>query len=71
MICFKLESRQVRHVLYRRSRDRIGALVCGRKMPTIETEDGRLAELPDGALPWAIKMGLSVFTPVQVQPVAA
>lgn len=62
-IVFKLNPRKVRHQLLARRGDRTAALVCGRTVPTVEIEDGRLAVLPNGALPWAQKMGLEVYSP--------
>ena len=61
-IVFKLNPRKVRHQLLARRGARVAALVCGRKVPTVEVEDGRLAVLPNGALPWAQQMGIEVFS---------
>lgn len=61
-IVFKLNPRKVRHQLLARRGARIAALVCGRKVPTVEIEDGRLAVLPNGALPWAQRMGIEVYS---------
>ena len=61
-IVFKLNPRKVRHQLLARRGARVAALVCGRKVPTVEIEDGRLAVLPNGALPWAQQMGIEVFS---------
>lgn len=65
-IVFKLNPRKVRHQLLARRGDRTAALVCGRTVPTVEVEDGRLAVLPNGALPWAQKMGLEVYSPASL-----
>lgn len=62
MIAFDLKRHTVKHVLLARKGDRIAAQVCGRTVPTVETETGRMALLPNGALPWAQKMGLAVYS---------
>ena len=65
-IVFELNARRVRHVLVSRKGDRIAAIVAGRALPTRETEEGRVAVLPNGALPWAQKMGLRVYSPTSL-----
>ena len=59
MISFPLKKSTVKFVLKRTRRDRIAAIVCGRVLPTIETEYGRAALLPSGAAAWVEKMGLA------------
>ena len=64
-IVFKLNPRKVRHQLLARRGARIAALVCGRTVPTVEVEEGRLAVLPNGALPWAERMGIQVYSDLE------
>jgi len=65
MLAFDLKPRQFKFVLFRRKNGEVGAIVCGRRFPTVETDEGRAACMPKGALSWAQKMGISVFSPVQ------
>ena len=58
MIFFDLKASVVKFALKRARRDRIAAIVFGRVLPTIETENGRAAVLPSGAQAWAKRMGL-------------
>lgn len=62
MLAFNLK--RARHTLRRRRGDRIAAEICGRKLPTVETEEGRDALLPNGSLEWAMKLGLPVYSPL-------
>lgn len=62
MLAFDLKHSLVKFNLVRRRRDRVAAQVCGRKVATVETEAGRTALLPKGSLPWAMKMGLPVYS---------
>lgn len=64
-IVFKLNPRKVRYQLLARRGARVAALVCGRKVSTVEIEDGRLAVLPNGALPWAERMGIEVYSDLE------
>lgn len=61
-IVFKLNPRKIRHQLLARRNQRIAALVCGRKVPTVEVDEGRVALLPNGAMPWAKRMGIEVYS---------
>ena len=65
-IVFELKAHKVRHVLLRRKNDRVACIVAGRALPTVETEEGRVAVLPNGALPWAQRMGLEVYSPTSL-----
>lgn len=64
MLAFDLKRSLVKFNLVSRRRDRVAAEVCGRKVATTETEQGRAALLPTGSLPWALKMGLPVYSPL-------
>ena len=66
MLAFELKPRRIRHALFRRKDGSVGVVVCGRKFPTVETEEGRQALLPNGSLSWAQKMGIDVFSPLQM-----
>lgn len=61
-IVFKLNPHKIRHQLLARRNQRIAALVCGRKVPTVEVDEGRVALLPNGAMPWAERMGIEVYS---------
>lgn len=61
-IVFKLNPRKVRHQLVARRGDKVAALILGRKVPTVEVDEGRIALLPNGAMPWAQRMGIEVYS---------
>ena len=65
MIAFDLKRHTIKHVLLARKGDRVAARVAGRTVPTVETEQGRMALLPNGAMPWAKKMGLAIYSPMR------
>jgi hypothetical protein len=54
----------IKHTLRRVKKDKIIAVVDGRVLPTVETEDGRDAIIPSGAAAWATALGLNVYCPI-------
>jgi len=64
-IVFKLNPRKIRHQLVARKGDKVAALILGRKVPTVEVDEGRLAVLPNGAMSWAQQMGIEVFSDLE------
>ena len=62
MLAFNIKT--IKHTLRRVKKDKIIAVVGGRVLPTVETEDGRDAIIPSGAAAWAAALGLSVYCPI-------